>query len=162
DYGAIFGAGAKAEALVAELDTRIEAARRAAEGKGTALILMTNGPKISVYGPKSRFGWVHSTLSIPPADPNIDAGNHGDAVSFEFVADLDPDWLIVVDRASAIGSNEQNARATLDNALLRRTKAWQADRVIYVQSASLYFAAGGARSTMDVLDSLAAGFSKTQ
>ncbi|MDZ7602419.1 MAG: siderophore ABC transporter substrate-binding protein [Hoeflea sp.] len=162
DYGAIFGVGAKAEALVAELDARIEEARRAAEGKGTALILMTNGPKISVYGPRSRFGWIHSTLSIPPADPNIDAGNHGDAVSFEFVADLDPDWLIVVDRASAIGSNEQNARATLDNALLRRTKAWQADRVIYVPSASLYIAAGGARATMDVLDSLAAGFSKTQ
>jgi len=162
DYGEIFGVGARADALAQDLDTRIDAARRAADGKGTALILMTNGPKISVYGPKSRFGWIHATLGIPPADPNIDAGNHGDAVSFEFVADLDPDWLIVVDRAAAIGSNEQNARATLDNTLLRATRAWQAERIIYVPSASVYIAAGGAQATMDVLDSLTDGFAKAQ
>lgn len=159
DYGKIFDVNDRAQAMVGEVDSKIEAARQEIEGKGNALVLMTNGPKISVYGPGSRFGWVHSVLDLPAADPDIDAGDHGDAVSFEFVADIDPDWLIVVDRAAAIGSNEQNARATLDNALIRQTKAWKSDQVIYVPSANIYIAAGGARATMDVIDSLAAGFS---
>lgn len=162
DYGKIFDVSEKAQSLVGEFDSRSETAKSAAKGRGTALILMTNGPKISVYGPNSRFGWIHSTLGIPAAGPNIDAGDHGDAVSFEFVAAIDPDWLIVVDRAAAIGSNEQNAKATLDNELVRQTKAWKNEQVIYVPSANVYIAAGGARATMDVFDSLAAGFSKRQ
>ncbi len=35
----------------------IEAARTAVAGKGDALIAMTNGPKVSAYGPRSRLGW---------------------------------------------------------------------------------------------------------
>lgn len=162
DYGEIFDVADKAQALVSELDDKIGSAKAAIEGKGNALILMTNGPKISVYGPGSRFGWVHTVLGVPAADPDIDAGEHGDAVSFEFVADIDPDWLIVVDRAAAIGSNEQNAKSTLDNTLIRQTKAWKSGQVIYAPSANVYIAAGGARATMEVIDSLAAGFSKAQ
>lgn len=162
DYGEIFDVANKAQALVSELDDKIESAKAAIEGKGNALILMTNGPKISVYGPGSRFGWVHTVLGVPAADPDIDAGEHGDAVSFEFVADIDPDWLIVVDRAAAIGSNEQNAKSTLDNTLIRQTKAWKSGQVIYAPSANVYIAAGGTRATMEVIDSLAAGFSTAQ
>lgn len=162
DYGTIFGVNDKAQALVAEFDAKIKVAKDAANGKGNALIVMTNGPKISVYGPKSRFGWVHTTLAIPATDENIDAGDHGDAVSFEFIADIDPDWLIVVDRAAAIGSNEQNAKATLDNELIRQTKAWKNGNVIYAPSANVYIAAGGARATMAVFDALAAGFAKDE
>ena len=162
DYGTIFDVNEKAQALVSELDSKIEIAKDTVADKGNALILMTNGPKISVYGPGSRFGWVHSVLNIPAADPNIDAGDHGDAVSFEFVAEIDPDWLIVVDRAAAIGSNEQNAKATLDNVLIRQTKAWKAGQIIYVPSASVYIAVSGANATIDVIDSLVTGFSKAQ
>ena len=162
EYGVIFDVNDKAQALASALDSKIDAAKDAVAGKGNALILMTNGPKISVYGPNSRFGWVHSALDIPAADPNIDAGDHGDAVSFEFVAEIDPDWLIVVDRAAAIGSNEQNAKATLDNVLIRQTKAWKSGQIIYVPSASVYIAAGGANATMDVIDSLVTGFSNAQ
>lgn len=162
DYGKLFEIEEKAQSLVSEFDAKIEETKSAANGKGNALIVMTNGPKISVYGPNSRFGWVHTTLDIPAADPQIDAGEHGDAVSFEFIAEIDPDWLIVVDRAAAIGSNEQNAKATLDNELISNTKAWQSGQVIYVPSSNVYIAAGGVRSTMAVFDALAEGFSKAK
>lgn len=162
DYGRIFDLIDKAQTLVSEFDHKIETAKNALKGKGTALILMTNGPKISVYGPGSRFGWIHSVLGLPAADPNIDASNHGDAVSFEYVAEIEPDWLVVVDRAAAIGSNEQNAEATLDNVLIQETKAWKTGQVIYLPSASVYIAAGGAQATVEVIDSLIDGFSEAQ
>jgi hypothetical protein len=66
-YGALFDRGPQAAELAAALDAEIAAARAAPEGRGDALILMTNGPKISAYGPGSRFGWLHAALGLSAA-----------------------------------------------------------------------------------------------
>jgi iron complex transport system substrate-binding protein len=157
-YGALFGRQDRAQTLVAAFDQTIEDTKTAVAGRGNALIVMTNGPRITVYGPQSRFGWVHEALNLPSAIETSDASIHGDAVSFEFVRDVDPDWMIVLDRAAAIGSADQNARATLDNALVRETAAWQNDRIIYLPAADFYIAAGGIQATTRVLDQLADAF----
>lgn len=161
-YGALFARQAEAASVEQKLDAAIAASRAAVSGKGTALILMTNGPKITVYGAGSRFGWLHSGLGIDPAVPDIGSGVHGEAASFEFVAKADPDWLIVVDRAAAIGASEQNARATLDNELVARTTAWRKKQVVYLPAADVYIAAGGVQATMRALDTITRAFATTR
>ncbi len=158
-YGELFGREDRAAALAAELDAAVERARTAVNGKGDALILMTSGPKITAYGADSRFGWLHRELNLPAAIEGDSAAAHGEAVSFEFVREADPDWLVVVDRAAAIGSGEAAARATLDNELVRATKAWRSGQVVYLPAADFYIAAGGAAATIRVLDSLSRAFS---
>ena len=88
-------------------------------GKGKGLIILTNGPKISAYGQGARFGWIHGELGLPEAVENIETTAHGEAISFEFIHQADPDWLLVLDRAAAIGAEAQGAQATLDNPLVR-------------------------------------------
>jgi iron complex transport system substrate-binding protein len=158
DYGVLFGKQTEAQTIAAELDGEIDAARAAAAGKGKALIIMTNGPKITAYGQGSRFGWVHATLDLPPAIADVQAATHGEAVSFEFIHKADPDWLIVVDRASAIGSGEQSARATLDNELVAGTTAWKKGQVVYLPAADFYIAAGGVPATRRVMATLREAF----
>ncbi len=160
-YGVLFGRETEAKVVLAQLDQRVEAARNAVAGKGKALIIMTNGPKISAYGPGSRFGWVHKALDLPAAVPDVTAASHGEAVSFEFIREANPDWLLVLDRAAAIGSSEQNAKATLDNELVAQTIAWQKGQVIYLPSADFYIAAGGIQSTDRVLQTITEGFAST-
>jgi iron complex transport system substrate-binding protein len=162
DYGTLFGKQAEAKVLAAELDREIEATRNAVAGKGKVLIVMTNGPKITAYGPGSRFGWVHATLSLPPAVSAMQAATHGEAVSFEFIHKANPDWLLVVDRAAAIGSGEQGARATLDNELVASTTAWQRGQVVYLPAADFYIAAGGVQATQRVLATIREAFSAAQ
>ncbi|PSJ62634.1 siderophore ABC transporter substrate-binding protein [Kumtagia ephedrae] len=157
-YGAVFGKTEEAEAAAAELDAAIDAVRQAAKGKGRALIVMTNGPKVTAYGPGSRFGWVHKTLGVEPAVEDVEAASHGEAVSFEFIAKANPDWLLVLDRAAAIGTGEQNARATLDNELIAGTTAWKKGQVIYLPAADFYIAAGGLQATRRVLSAIEQGF----
>lgn len=159
-YGRLFGREQTAEQEKQKFNAAILAARDAAKGKGRALIVMTNGPKISAFGLGSRFGWIHSTLEIEPAVTTMAPSIHGEAVSFEFVRKADPDWLIVVDRAMAIGAGDNQARATLDNELVRDTKAWKSDRVIYLPSADLYIAGGGIQAMTRVLAALTRGFSE--
>ncbi|MFN7010211.1 MAG: siderophore ABC transporter substrate-binding protein [Allorhizobium sp.] len=162
-YGAIFGKQAEAERAVADFDAALARARAAVQGKGKGLILMTNGPKITAYGVDSRFGWVHKALDLPPAVDDVrGAATHGEPVSFEFIAKANPDWLLVLDRAAAIGTNDQNAKATLDNALVAGTKAWKSGQVIYLPSADFYIAAGGLKATERVLAVIEAAFSASQ
>ncbi|KJV10550.1 iron ABC transporter substrate-binding protein [Elstera litoralis] len=157
-YGALFGKEAAATALARELDQAIAATRAAAQGKGRALILMANGPKISAYGPGSRFGWLHSELGVPAAAETSATAVHGEIVSFEFVRKADPDWLIVLDRSAAIGEAGGGAQATLANDLVAQTKAGQRGQILYLPPADFYIAAGGISATLRVLASLKAGF----
>jgi len=159
-YGALFGKQKEAVAAAARLDAAVEKARLAIKGKGTALIVMTNGPKISAYGPGSRFGWVHSSLDLPAAVPDVEAATHGEAVSFEFIRKANPDWLLVLDRAAAIGADDQNAKTTLDNELVAETTAWKKGQVIYLPAGDFYIAAGGVQAMGRVFTAIADAYSK--
>ncbi|MCJ8054816.1 siderophore ABC transporter substrate-binding protein [Shinella curvata] len=159
-YGKLFARESEAAEARGELDAAVGTARAAVAGKGKALIVMTNGPKISAYGPGSRFGWLHRSLALPAAIEDVEAATHGEAVSFEFIRSANPDWLIVLDRAAAIGAGEQSARTTLDNELVAATTAWRKGQVIYLPSGDFYIAAGGARAMVRVFDAITKGFGK--
>ncbi|WP_380053888.1 siderophore ABC transporter substrate-binding protein [Falsihalocynthiibacter sp. SS001] len=150
-YGQIFDLEGKAETLLADLDAAVEGAKSAADGKGDVLILLTNGGKVSAYGDDSRFGWLHTTLGLPEAYPELTAETHGEAVSFEFIAEVDPDWIFVVDRGAAIGQDGEAAAVTLDNPLVAGTKAGTAGQIVYLDSAPLYLSGGGIQSMMGTI-----------
>jgi iron complex transport system substrate-binding protein len=158
-YGALFGKQDKAAELTAALDEKLASTKAAAAGKGKALILMTNGPKVSAYGRGSRFGWLHSALDLPETFENLTPEVHGDAVSFEFIAEVNPDWLIVVDRSVAIGE-KSSAQTTLDNPLVAGTTAAENDQIIYLSAAPLYIAGGGYTSLLTTLGEITAAFIK--
>jgi iron complex transport system substrate-binding protein len=159
-YGALFKKSDAAQALEAELDAKLAAAREVVAGKGVGLVVMTNGPKASAYGPKSRFGWLHSALGLEPAVKDIEGANHGEAISFEFIHEANPDWLLVVDRAAAIGEENASARETLGNPLVAETRAWRNDQVVYLDAAPIYVAGGGVRSLNHTLAEITAAFSE--
>lgn len=161
-YGALFGKQTEAETEAKALDAVVEKAKAAVAGKGKALIVMTNGPKVTAYGPGSRFGWVHSALDLPAAVPDVEAATHGEAVSFEFIRNANPDWLLVLDRAAAIGSEDQNAKATLDNELVAETAAWKKGQVIYLPAGDFYIAAGGVKAMSRVFTAITDAYSKAK
>lgn len=155
-YGALFGKEEKAAELRAALEADFAATQALLAGEGKALILMTNGPEVNAYGPTGRFGWLHEALDLPAA-ADITDSNHGEAISFEFIRDANPDILLVLDRLAAIGREGEAAEAVLDNALVRETNAWKNGRVIYLDSASAYLSAGGVQALHNVLASVRAG-----
>ncbi|MDK3019815.1 siderophore ABC transporter substrate-binding protein [Pseudodonghicola flavimaris] len=158
DYGKLFGREDRAAQIAEGLNAKVAAARAAISGKGNGLIILTNGPKISAYGAGSRFGWIHGELGLPEAVENVHGATHGEAVSFEFIRQADPDWLLVLDRAAAIGAEAVGAQATLDNPLVRETKAWKAGHVLYLNAAEIYISSGGVQSLSDTLDLLIDAF----
>ncbi|WP_412563187.1 siderophore ABC transporter substrate-binding protein [Thalassobius sp. MITS945101] len=157
-FGKIFGKEAEAEALTAAFNAQLDATKAAVADQGKALIVMTNGPKVSAYGAGGRFDWLHSALELPEAVDAVEKSTHGEAVSFEFIRDANPDILIVIDRKAAIGQDGDAAAATLDNALVRETNAWKNGKVVYLDSARVYIAGGGIQSMMHLLGQIEAAF----
>lgn len=55
---------------------------------------------------------------------------------------VDPDWLFVLDRTSAIGEEGVSAKEVLNNPLMHNTKAYKNNQIVYVSPDS-YLAFGG-------------------
>lgn len=153
-YGALFEREDEAAALAADLDAALAGLREAAEGKGRALIVLTNGTRMSAYGAGSRFGWIFAATGLEEAATGLDEATHGQAISHEFIAETNPDWLIVVDRSAAIGEEGQGAEATLRSGLVEGTVAWQQGQVINLDPAAAYISAGGYQAMMRLIGQL--------
>ncbi len=151
--GEVFDREERAAELIAALDARVEEARTAAEGKGTALVIVTNGGKIGIYGPESRVSWLYNTLEVPSVFDDVDDRDHGgDAITFEYLLQANPDWLFVVDRDAGVGSGGESARQLLDNELIHQTNFWQNDRVVYLDPTASYITMNGHDALMLLLD----------
>lgn len=131
--------------------------KKAKEVGKNGLFLMANDGNLSVFGEGSRFGVLYKEFGIVPADENIESSTHGQKISFEYIVEKNPDFLYVMDRA-AITGGEISAKQILNNDLIKSTKAYKEDNIIYLDSPIWYVAAGGITATEkmieDVLKSL--------
>ncbi|WP_084104698.1 siderophore ABC transporter substrate-binding protein [Demequina sp. NBRC 110056] len=152
--GQIFGAEDEAAAAIAEVTTDVQAVAADAADAGTGLVLMTSAGEVSAYGPaeEGRFDFVYGLLGVTPAAEQVAIDTHGDAVSFEYIAELNPDLLIVLDRDAAIGTEAEAAEAVLDNELVAGTSAATNDKILYVDTAKWYLSYGGLTSVGTIVD----------
>ncbi len=152
--GEIFAKQAEVETMIADFDASVAEFQAAAPELGNVLIVLTNGGKVTAYGPGSRFGLIHDTLGLEPAVADVEAATHGEAVSFEFLLETNPDWMIVIDRDAATGEATGAAEQVLDNELVHQTKAWQNEQIVYVDPVRWYIVNGGLRNLQIMVDDL--------
>lgn len=160
--GRIFGKTAEVAQRVDRLRRSVAELQGIAATAGRGLLILTTGGKMSAYGPGSRFGALHTEFGIKPAVEKLDVANHGQAISFEFILQANPDWLFVIDRDSAIGREGQAARQLLDNDIVRRTTAWQKGQVAYLNGTNWYLVGGGLTALQQDVDELKAALAKAQ
>lgn len=159
-FGEIFYKQDEAAKLRAELEADIAQTRDFLKDSGTALILITTGPKVAAYGTDNRYyGWIYNDLGLEGVEGLVDTP-HGETISFEYVRDVNPDLLIVIDRAAAIGREAEASAVVLDNPLVAQTNAWANDKVVYIDPASTYISTGGYQSIRNILASIRDGLSE--
>ena len=137
------------------LEASVAKLKEQAGGVGTALVIMTTGGRMSAYGPGSRFGVIHTELGIRPAAPDLTVATHGQAISFEFILKADPDYLFVIDRDAATGQKGQAAEALLDNDIVRKTRVWEAGRVVYLDPDNWYLSGTGLTAMQAMVEEIA-------
>lgn len=83
---------------------------------------------------------------------------HGNEASFELVVDLAPDYIFVMDRDAAIGTNgAQLAQEIMENELVMQTDAYKNGNLVILAHPGIWYTAeGGITSLGIMLDDLEA------
>ena len=136
----------KEEGVIAELENinkRLEAVNaKVKEGNFTSLMTMFNEGSLSVYGEGSRYDMVYSKFGFTPADTQIEASTHGQNISFEYLKEKNPDYLLVLDRGAITGA-QASVKETVENELIKTTKAYEKGHIVYVNPQAWYVGGSG-------------------
>lgn len=155
----IFGAEEKAAEQLAGFDSRVEALKQAAEGR-TAVIGMVTSSNFNTLGDGSRCSLIGNEVGFTNLANNVDS-THGNESSFELLVNLNPDYIFVLDRDSAINTEgAQLAQEIMDNELVQKTTAYQNGNIVYLTPTVWYLAEGGITATDVMLRDLEAGLLK--
>jgi len=147
----IFGKEDQMATELAEIDKQIEVLKEKAEAtEQNALIVLANAGKVSAYGPSSRFGIIHDVFGFKPADEKIEVSTHGQNVTFEYILETNPDILFVIDRDAAIGG-DASAKDSVENDLVKKTNAFENEKIIYLNGEYWYLSGGGLLSVKEMV-----------
>uniref|UniRef100_UPI00406BE39B siderophore ABC transporter substrate-binding protein n=1 Tax=Peribacillus sp. FSL E2-0159 TaxID=2975289 RepID=UPI00406BE39B len=143
--GKIFDKEDEAAKELASVEENINALKEKAPTDKTGLIVLSSGGKVSAYGPDSRFGIIHDVFGVPAVDDKLEVSTHGQSISFEYIAEKNPDYLFVVDR-DAVAGDGAAAKETVENDIVKNTKAFKEGNIIYLDPNYWYLSGGGLES----------------
>ncbi|NJP40920.1 siderophore ABC transporter substrate-binding protein [Oscillospiraceae bacterium HV4-5-C5C] len=158
NIAALLGKTTEARTQLDQIEANMtEVSTKAAASPDRALIILTSDGKISAYGLGSRFGLIHEGLGVKAADETVEESTHGEESSYEYIAEVNPDILFVIDRTQVAGGST-DAAATLDNDLIKATNAAQNDKIIYLDPECWYLASGGLNAMKVMVSEVGAVF----
>jgi len=152
--GEIFGKEAFADEKIKGITEGVKEVNTKASSSGkNALVVMVNEGNLSAYGVGSRFGVIHNEFAFVPADPGIEVSNHGQAITFEYLVEKNPDYIFVIDRGASVGGSS-SAQQVLDNDLVKMTNAYKDNQIVYLSSQIWYVSSGGLKGTGIMIDEM--------
>ena len=147
----IFGLESKIAEKMAGFDARIEALAAAAKGK-SALVGMCTSGSFNVLGNDGRCSIIAKELGFDNLGAADTTSTHGNESSFELIVSLDPDYIFVMDRDAAIGTDgAQLAKEVMENQLVMGTRAYQNQHIIYLEHPGVWYTAEGGITALDTM-----------
>ena len=144
---------------LAGFDSRIETLRQAAEGK-TAVIGMVTSSNFNTLGNGSRCSLIGNEIGFTNLANDIDS-THGNESSMELLVKLNPEYIFVLDRDSAINTEGAKlAEEVMKNELTAKTLAAQNGNIVYLTPTVWYLAEGGITALDVMLQDLEAALLK--
>ena len=149
----MFGLEDKVDSLMAGFDSRIETLGEFAEGK-TAIVGMCTSGSFNVLGNDGRCAIIGGEIGFENigVDANIDTSTHGNEASFEFIVEKAPDYIFVMDRDAAIGTDgAQLAKDIMENELVMSTDAYKNGNLVYLEHSAVWYTAEGGIHALDLM-----------
>lgn len=138
----LFDMEEKAAEQLQHFDSRVEALRQAAQGK-TAVIGMVTSSNFNTLGNGSRCSLIGNEIGFINLADDVDS-THGNESSMELLVKLNPEYIFVLDRDSAINTEGAKlAQEVMNNELTAKTLAAQQGHIVYLTPTVWYLAEGG-------------------
>lgn len=164
----IFGLEDQIAEEMAGFGERIDALREVAQGQ-TAVVGMCTSGSFNVLGNDGRCSIIGREVGFD----NVAAGEasssersggqggqaiaavtatHGNESSFETIVSLDPDYIFVMDRDAAIGTEgAQLAQEIMENELVESMRAYQDGHIVYLEHPAVWYTAEGGITALDYM-----------
>lgn len=150
---AMFGLEDQVDELMADFDERIETLAAFAEGK-TAIVGMCTSGSFNVLGNDGRCSMIGREIGFENVgvDAYADTSTHGNEASFEYVVEKNPDYIFVMDRDAAIGTDgAQLAQDIMENELVQGTDAYKNGQLVYLEHPAVWYTAEGGVQALDLM-----------
>ena len=113
-----------------------------------ASVLMVSDSSMNVYGESSRFNMIFNEFAFGVNDANVGDSKHGENISYEYLLDKNPGYIFIIDKNAITGANNNTAAEIIENEIDKKTKAYQNDNIVYLNSEAWYVGGCGFASTM--------------
>ena len=147
----IFGLEEQADQLLEGFEERLAALAGFSTDK-TAIVGMVTSGGFNVLGNDGRcslISWEAGFENIG-VDAEIDTSTHGNEASFEFVVEKEPDYVFVLDRDAAVGTEGAKlAQEIMENELIMGTEAYRNGNLIYLSNPAVWYTAEGGIRALD-------------
>ena len=150
----IFGKEDEIDEMMSQYNERINAIKAEFEGKN-AIVGMYSGSNYSVLGNDGRCSIIGKELGFN--NMGVDAGEitstHGNEASWETIVSLNPEYMFVMDRNSAINSDEGNpaVKDAIENELIKGLDVYKNGNIVYLAHPNVWYTAEGGIQALDVM-----------
>lgn len=147
----LFGIENQTEEKMAGFDARIQTLADIAADK-TAVIGMCTSGSFNTLGNDGRCSIIGREIGFENLADGDVTSTHGNESSFELLVKLNPDYIFVMDRDSAIGTDgAQLAQEIMENELVMKTAAHQNGNIVYLEHPAVWYTAEGGITALDYM-----------
>ena len=140
----LYGKQAQGAALTGKIDQHLANLRNAASRAEPGVLLMGINERIMPQAPGSRFGFLFDEFGVKSQLTAKDLpARGGPAFTFDNLAALNPQWIYVIDRNTAVGSAAGGgaiipSTKVFDNEKVKSTPAGQKGQVVFLDPKGWY------------------------
>lgn len=147
----IFGAQDSVQKNFSDFDSRIQALTKVSNDK-TAIIGMCTSGGFNVLGNDGRCSMIGKEIGFNNLAAVDVTSTHGNESSFELLVNINPDYVFVLDRDAAIGTDgAQPAKEIMENELVIQTDAYKNNRIVYLDRPAIWYTAEGGITALDYM-----------
>lgn len=149
----------EAQELVDEMDAKLaEVNEKVTAAELPMLFVQTNGGNLSFHGVGGRYDFLYNDFGFTSAGEQEEAeentDDHGNEISFEFIAETNPALILLMDRGAAVSEGEATSTDVLVNEVTSGVDAIENDNVYELNPQNWYLNAGGYLTAMSQIEEL--------
>ena len=147
----MFGAEKKVDELMADFKERISALHSFAEGK-TALVGLVTSGSFNILGSDGRCSIISNEIGFNNLGSGDVTSTHGNESSFEIILSLDPQYIFILDRDTAIATQGAKlAQEVMENELVMASNAYKNGNIVYLANPTVWYTAEGGIQALDIM-----------
>lgn len=154
ELASIWGLEDQIDAKVAGFEARIAKLQEFAAGK-TMILGMCSGGGFNVMGNTGRCSIIGTEIGFNNigVKEDVDTATHGDEASFEYIVSMNPEYIFVMDRDAATGTNEaaKTAKEIMENELVMSTDAYKNGNLVILSRPDVWYTGEGGITALDIM-----------